>query len=63
MLKKILCYPRLDIQKTNTVLALSQGRLKLGWQVGVGARLTDKPYIKFLDMEHKNVFSFHDVPL
>ena len=40
--------------------------MKLGWHVGVGARLTDKPmklYIIFLDMEHKNVFSFHNVPL
>ena len=32
-----------------------EARLKLGWHVGVGARLTDKPmklYIIFLDMEH-----------
>ena len=33
------------IQKSNTVVALAQAgiqaRLRLGWQVGVGARLTD----------------------
>ena len=34
------------IQKSNTVVALAQAgieaRLRLGWQVGVGARLTEK---------------------
>ena len=34
------------IQKSNTVVALAQAgiqaRLRLGWQVEVGARLTDK---------------------
>ena len=39
-------YPSIsDIQKSNTVVALAQAgieaRLRLSWQVGVGARLTD----------------------
>ena len=35
-----------DTHKTNTVVALAQAgneaRLRLGWQVGVGARLTER---------------------
>ena len=40
-----LTYIHTYIQKSNTVVALAQAgieaRLRLGWQVGVGARLTD----------------------
>ena len=48
---KMVRYPSITdihtyIQKSNTVVALAQAgfkaRLRLGWQVGVGARLTDK---------------------
>ena len=44
---EVVRYPSIsDIQKSNTVVALAQAgieaRLRLGWQVGVGARLTDR---------------------
>ena len=38
-----------------------EAMLKLDWQFGIGARLTDKQmklYIIFLDVEHENVFHF-----
>ena len=53
---EVVRYPSIsDIQKSNTVVALAQAgieaRLRMVWQVGVGARLTDNPSNRILGQQ------------